>query len=729
MTTDGRWALSISAEGVLKLWEVSSGRCVRSFGHEQNCRSARLATLSPDGRWVLSDGAGEANKWGQANMLTLWNSVTGQCVRTFKGHNGAVRSISVTPSFHRALSGSDDCTLRLWELPSGRCVRTFAGHKHPLTWVSLTDDAQWALSASEGGPGEEATLKLWDVSKCRCLRTFHLGEIPTQRKSWPWPVPTAVCFSAAERWVLSSRNGDPSLQLWEVFGNVDSVPAPFELCHPASSEVALSVEQQVAELMRQSEQTLACGDAPAATQYLRAARRLSGHSRKSELVSAWMELYVRLPRKTLVGSWLYATFDGHTDSVKSVSLNGDGSKAVSGGENGELRLWEIPSGRCPRIFEPDSGVNSVCLSADGRLVLSSDWGEQGPKLRDAVTGRCLRCFEEACAAERPLDPIAAMAWSDPYSAVALSSDNRWALFGTGHLGSERLGGQDYDVELWEVASGRRLRSFPHSEDVASVAFSADDRLALSGTWHQSSRGGCSILALWELSTGRCLRIFEGHKGHVNSVCLSTDGRLAFSGSDDATVKLWDAPSGRCERTFEGHGGAVNSVALTADGKWILSGSEDRTLKFWEVSNGRCIHTVQGHTGGVNSVSLTRDGRWALSGSTDRTLKLWALDWELEERVAADWDEAARAHLINFLTVHTPYAAQLPACGKPSEECVALALTRRGRPNWNEQDFRQLLDALSFAGYGFLRADGVQRQLEKMAACWQDPPQIAGLQSR
>jgi len=80
-------------------------------------------------------------------------------------------------------------------------------------------------------------------------------------------------------------------------------------------------------------------------------------------------------------------------------------------------------------------------------------------------------------------------------------------------------------------------------------------------------------------------------------------------------------------------------------------------------------------------------------------------------------------------VHTPYAAQLPACGKPSEECVALALTRRGRPNWNEQDFRQLLDALSFAGYGFLRADGVQRQLEKMAACWQDPPQIAGLQSR
>ena len=39
--------------------------------------------------------------------------------------------------------------------------------------------------------------------------------------------------------------------------------------------------------------------------------------------------------------------------------------------------------------------------------------------------------------------------------------------------------------------------------------------------------------------GRCLRVFEEHTDSVNSVSLSADGRLAFSGSDDKIVRLWE----------------------------------------------------------------------------------------------------------------------------------------------------------------------------------------------
>ena len=90
---------------------------------------------------------------------------------------------------------------------------------------------------------------------------------------------------------------------------------------------------------------------------------------------------------------------------------------------------------------------------------------------------------------------------------------------------------------------------------------------------------------------------------------------------------------------------------------------------------------------------------------------------------ADWDEGARAHLENFLTLHTPYVTTLPIERWPSQEEVTLALTRRGRPTWTDDDFKQLLYTLGCAGFGWLRPEGVKRELEKMAADWTGPPPL------
>ena len=221
------------------------------------------------------------------------------------------------------------------------------------------------------------------------------------------------------------------------------------------------------------------------------------------------------------------------------------------------------------------------------------------------------------------------------------------------------------------------------------------------------------LKLWEVSSGRCLRTFEGHTSNVNSVCLSVDARYALSGSLNKTLELWEVSNGRCLRTFEGHTQSVRSVCLSGDGRYALSGSQDHTLKLWEVSSGRCLRTFEGHTKPVTSVCLSGDGRHALSASDDKTLKLWALDWELDDKHPADWDQGARPYLEVFIAAQTPYASSLPADREPSEEELTLALTRRGTPTWGESDFERLLYILACAGYGGLRADGVRKKLEEM----------------
>jgi len=217
-------------------------------------------------------------------------------------------------------------------------------------------------------------------------------------------------------------------------------------------------------------------------------------------------------------------------------------------------------------------------------------------------------------------------------------------------------------------------------------------------------------------------MFEGHTDNIISISLSADGRWALSGSDDKTLRLWEVATGRCLRMFEGHTGAVTSVGLSADCRWAVSGSCDKTLRLWEVATGQCVRIFEGHTDHVKSVSLNAANTQILSGGwRDKTLRLWELDWEFEVREPLDWDERARPYLVNFLAAHTPFAAKLPSDRLPSEQEIILALTRSGRPTWSVEDFKNLLETLACANYGWLRPEGVRRELEKMAQDWEAPP--------
>lgn len=101
------------------------------------------------------------------------------------------------------------------------------------------------------------------------------------------------------------------------------------------------------------------------------------------------------------------------------------------------------------------------------------------------------------------------------------------------------------------------------------------------------------------------------------------------------------------------------MCLCADGRYALSGSGDNTLRLWEVATGGCVHTFTGHQDWVSSVWLSADGRYALSGSADKALRFWFLDWELQDKQPADWDEGARPYLHTFIRLHTPSSGLFP----------------------------------------------------------------------
>ncbi|KAF3927833.1 hypothetical protein ABW20_dc0102572 [Dactylellina cionopaga] len=76
--------------------------------------------------------------------------------------------------------------------------------------------------------------------------------------------------------------------------------------------------------------------------------------------------------------------------------------------------------------------------------------------------------------------------------------------------------------------------------------------------------------------GAELQKLEGHKGRVNAVAFSPDGRHLASTSDDCTIRLWDAATGEQVKSFEGHSDWATTVAFSPNGRQLVSGSNDFT---------------------------------------------------------------------------------------------------------------------------------------------------------
>jgi WD40 repeat protein len=66
------------------------------------------------------------------------------------------------------------------------------------------------------------------------------------------------------------------------------------------------------------------------------------------------------------------TLQGHNKAVTSVAFSSDGKRIVSGSNDRKVRLWDAGSGQeMDKLQEHHDRVNSVAFSADGNWVVSA----------------------------------------------------------------------------------------------------------------------------------------------------------------------------------------------------------------------------------------------------------------------------------------------------------------------------------------------------------------------
>ncbi|WP_437932444.1 pentapeptide repeat-containing protein [Sorangium sp. So ce291] len=181
------------------------------------------------------------------------------------------------------------------------------------------------------------------------------------------------------------------------------------------------------------------------------------------------------------------------------------------------------------------------------------------------------------------------------------------------------GHADRSVRLWDVESGKQIRVLlGHEDEVRSIAFSPDGRILASGARDRTLR-------LWELSSGQAWHVLRYHEGTVRSVAFGPDGSFLVSGSRDRTIRVWDVRSGVQLQQLRGHESWITGVAISRDGRLIASSSHDQTVRLWDLQSGQMVRVLQEHQGGpVTSVAFSPDGHVVASGTEDRTVVLFAV---------------------------------------------------------------------------------------------------------
>lgn len=453
------------------------------------------------------------------------------------GHASSVRTVVFSPDGKLLVSHGLDGATKIWNIASGKEVRAVM-ESTSLGSLALSPDGRTFATASV----KNRSVSLYSVATGQLIRTF-----PPADNLWIWQ----IRFSPDGK-TLATLGYHNKIKIWNVNDGTEV-------------------------------QTL----------YPRADSQLGS------LTTIEFSLdgrYLASPEAGAVRVWVLGTNETFafpvSEKIYSLAFSPDGSRLVTGGENGEIRVFDLdrrvaerqlPAEHAAKVFAlafSPSGQTLASGSFDGQVRLWNTDYSVPPRPFNGHTGG-----------------VFALAF-DPTGKILAS------------------GGGDDAIRLSNVGTGQEIKTL---EGIAalgfSVDFSPDGRLLAIGREDKT-------IQIWNVESGTELRTFTGHSGLVWTTAFSPDGKLLASGSSDNTIRIWDIESGRTLREIYGHIGEVRRMAFSPDGKTLASGDSKGWLILSDLSAAnRPQMTVAADPYDIMALKFSPDGRLLATGGW-RALRLW-----------------------------------------------------------------------------------------------------------
>jgi WD40 repeat protein/uncharacterized caspase-like protein len=609
---NGHWLVSAGAPGEIKLWDVASGRLLRTLKQDETLIYG--IAVSPDSRQIVSSTSKYLKFWNAATgelqrtiPLKAGHSVAysldgrdifvvdGDVVRSFDVESGAVKKTFKSPVVKKRPSGfysmtlSADgrllaagdidtcvCSITVWDIQSGRVVTTISAHSDIVSALAFSPDGRSIAS----GSGDK-TAKIWDVSTGRLLWTL---EGHTNRVG-------SVLFSRDGKQVVTAGWLEDS-RIWDVatgqlLGTFDG--------EQRTSELALSRDGSL----------LASAQYKLVTLSSFATRRVVARFRTP---LSPKQLYSSLISHRPDGQWMVGSmadlsrWDASTGQfVSAIAVEG-GKWVVAGNDvavgaittETAVKLWDFNAERILKSFEASGDENnhrimSSAISSDGRWVASANYKETNVTLRD-TTG---------VAAPRSFAGVKASNGSFYVHAIAFSPDGKIIA---------PAAGPDKGIRIWDLASGQ-LKASIGIDDIRLLRFSTDGRRILGGGYDEAHSG--ASVKLWDANSGQIIQAFK-HGFTVDAMAISNDGQYVIaSGGLDSGTNLFEARSGKLIRSLTDSAGGAQAITFSPDDRQIAIAHESGAVTLWNTASGELLLTIMRSEAG-EWVTITPEGFFAAS---------------------------------------------------------------------------------------------------------------------
>ncbi|MDA7906383.1 protein kinase [Mariniblastus sp.] len=440
---DGELLATAGIEGKIYIWKRENGKYRLDTTHDHSNAELTAMSLSPTGR-LMTCGYSDQS-------VLVWELENDKLIKSFSGHNGAVRSVCFSENEELVLSGSDDNTAILWYLEGDR-NRQFQGHLSSVTNAIFLPNRSEILTSSL-----DHTAKIWSFDKNSNTVSVdaHAYEESPQNSHVVW----AADFSPdGNRLVSVSEDGTIAIldcktgAIIKTMGDNLDVPAIGAAYAPDGSVIATANEDGMVSIW-------AAGDLSLQREFQAheaAIWDLNFSPDSQHIITASADGSARifdLETKSQI-----AILSDHEDEVSSASYSSDGSMIVTSSDDHSSKIWDAKTKKVIRTLAGSkSEIWQAVFSDQGHLVGASTYtGELW--VWETATGNRILSVDEA--------------HSGQIGSLAFSKDGTRLI----------TAGDDASLRIWDIETGVNLFELLDGTNVefGHVSFSDDGKKLVSG---------------------------------------------------------------------------------------------------------------------------------------------------------------------------------------------------------------------------------------------------------